>query len=41
MNEKKKEKMNKKMINVDEKSTENVKMKEIVEEKFTKKRKEF
>ena len=38
MNEKRKEKKNEKMINVDEKSTENVKMKKIVKEKFSKKK---
>ena len=37
MSEKKEEKENKKMINVDEESTENVKMKKIIKEKFSKK----
>ena len=37
MNEEKKKKKNEKMINVDEKSTENVKMKKIIKEKFSKK----
>ena len=39
MNEKKKEKKNKKMINVNEKSTEDIKMKKIVKKKFSKKKK--
>ena len=38
MNEKKKEKENEKMINVDEEPAENVKMKRIVKEKFSKKK---
>ena len=37
MNEEKKKKKNEKMINADEKSTKNVKMKRIVKEKFSKK----
>ena len=41
MNEEKKEKKNEKMINVGEKSTKDVKMKEIVKEKFSKKKKNF
>ena len=41
MNEKKKEKKNKKMISVDEKLTKNVKMKRIVKKKFSKKKKNF
>ena len=39
MSEKKKEKENKKIISVGEKSTENVKIKKIVKEKFLKKKK--
>ena len=39
MNEEKNEKRNEKMINVDEKSAKNVKMKRIVKEKFSKKEK--
>ena len=38
MNEKKKKKKNEKMISVDEKSTENVKIKKIVKEEFSKKK---
>ena len=38
---KKKEKKNEKMISVDEKSAENVKMKRIVKEKFSKKNENF
>ena len=38
MNEEKKEKKNEKMINVDEKSAEDVKMKIIIKEKFSKKK---
>ena len=38
MSEKKKEKKNEKMISVDEKSAENVKMKEIMKKKFSKKK---
>ena len=41
MNKKKKEKKNKKMINVDEKPTEDVKMKKIIEKKFSKKKEDF
>ena len=41
MNEKKKEKENKKMINVGEKPTKNVKMKRIMKEKFSKEKKNF
>ena len=41
MNEEKEEKKNEKMINVDEKPTEDVKMKKIVKEKFSKKKKNF
>ena len=37
MNEKKKEKKNKKMINVDEKPAKDVKMKKIIKKKFSKK----
>ena len=39
MSEKKKEEKNEKMINVDEKSTEDVKMKKIVEKRFSKEKK--
>ena len=39
MNEKEKEKENEKMINTDEESAKNVKMKKIVKEKFSKKKK--
>ena len=39
MNEEKKEKKNEKIISVDEKSAENVKMKKIVKEKFSKEKK--
>ena len=35
------EKKNEKIINVDEKPTENVKMKRIIEKKFSKKKREF
>ena len=38
MNEKKKKEKNEKMINVDEKSTKDVKMKEIMKKKFSKKK---
>ena len=38
---KKRKKKNEKMINVDEKSTENIKMKKIVEKKFLKKKENF
>ena len=38
MSEEKKEKKNKKMINVDEKSTKDVKMKRIIKKKFSKKK---
>ena len=38
MSEKEKKEKNEKMINVDEKSTKNVKMKKIVEKKFSKKK---
>ena len=41
MNKKKKEKKNKKIININEKSTKNVKIKEIVKKKFSKKEKNF
>ena len=41
MSEKKKEKKNEKMINVGEKSTEDVKMKKIIKKKFSKKKKNF
>ena len=41
MNEKEKKEKNEKMISVDKKSTENVKMKRIVKEKFSKKKKNF
>ena len=41
MNEKKKEKKNEKIINVDEKSTKNVKIKEIVEKRSLKKKENF
>ena len=41
MNEKKNMKKNKKMINVDEKSTKNVKMKKIIKKRFSKKKREF
>ena len=41
MSEKKKEKKNEKMINVDEKSAKNVKMKRIMKKKFSKKKKNF
>ena len=40
MNEEKKKK-NEKMINVDEKSTKNVKMKKIIKKKFSKKKENF
>ena len=39
MNERKEKKKNKKMINVGEKSAENVKMKKVVKKKFSKKKK--
>ena len=41
MNEEKKEKKNEKMISVDEKLTENVKMKKTVKKKFSKKKENF
>ena len=41
INEKRKEKKNEKMINVDEKSTKNVKIKKIVEKRFSKKKGNF
>ena len=41
MSEEKEEKKNEKMINVDEKSTKNVKMKRIVKKKFSKKKENF
>ena len=41
MSEKKKKEKNKKMINVDEKSTENVKMKKIVKKKFSKEKEDL
>ena len=41
MNEEKKEKKNEKMISVDEKSAEDVKMKKIVKKKFSKKKENF
>ena len=41
MSEEKKKEKNEKMINVGEKSTENMKMKEIVEKKFSKEKEDF
>ena len=41
MNEKKKKEKNKKMINVDKKSTKDVKMKRIVKQRFSKKKENF